>query len=225
MNILIVEDERQIAEYLYKYLTKSGFEVSTLNSGEHVVETVKSQHPDLIILDLMLPVKDGVSCCKELRLFSDVPVIMLTAKVSDIDRIIGLEAGADDYVCKPFNAKELVLRVKSILKRAGFKSSKSEGFRLNKQTQELEFNGSSQKLTRLEYALIRLLFNKPGRIFSRQEIINLAYVEERDITERAVDSHVKNIRKKIRNLGIDTVVIECVYSAGYQLIPPEPDIE
>jgi len=218
-KILIVEDERQIAEYLHKYLKNAGFEILILNNGEHVIETVRSESPDLVLLDLMLPVKDGVTCCKEIREFSDVAIIMLTAKITEIDRIIGLEAGADDYVCKPFNAKELVLRVKSILRRFNI-SQPSEGLLLDKNGYQLKYQqADAVKLTKLEFALMQLLYSKPSRIYSRQQIMDLAYQEERDITERAVDSHVKNLRKKIRALGIDSVVIECVYGAGYQYIP------
>jgi two-component system response regulator BaeR len=218
-KILIVEDERQIAEYLNKYLKNSGFETLILNNGENVIQTVRSELPDLILLDVMLPIKDGITCCKELRVFSDVPVIMLTAKITEIDRIIGLEAGADDYVCKPLNAKELVLRVKAILKRFNVVDT-IEGLYLDRSAYQLTYQQTASiKLTKLEFTLMNLLYSKPSRIYSRQQIMDLAYIEERDITERAVDSHVKNLRKKIRSLGIDTVVVDCVYGAGYQYIP------
>ena len=220
-KILVVEDERQIAEYLHKYLSKANFNTIILNSGENVIATVKSELPDLILLDVMLPVKDGVTCCKELRTFSDVPIIMLTAKVTEIDRIIGLEAGADDYVCKPFNAKELVLRVQAILKRFQI-SQPDKGLILDKNGFQLKYQqAGGVKLTKLEFALMQLLYSKPSRIYSRQQIMELAYQEERDITDRAVDSHVKNLRKKIRSLGIQTIVIDCIYGAGYQYIPPQ----
>jgi two-component system, OmpR family, response regulator BaeR len=219
IKILIVEDERQIAEYLHKYLKHAGFDVSVLNDGSEVVKNVRQMSPKLIILDVMLPVKSGIDCCKELREFSDVPVIMLTAKASEVDRIVGLEAGADDYVCKPFNAKELVLRVKAVLKRFDIVDASSTLY-LDKQSMQLIYQQkSSIKLTKLEFSLMSLLYAKPSRVYSRQQIMNLAYTEERDITERAVDSHVKNLRKKIRNLGIEDLVIDCVYGAGYQYIP------
>ena len=217
-KVLIVEDERQIAAYLVKYLKHSGFDTLVLNSGERVTETVKSEQPDLIILDVMLPVKDGVTVCKEVRAFSDVAIMMLTAKVTEIDRIIGLEAGADDYVCKPFNAKELVLRVKAILKRLNI-ATDNHKLHLSGATQQLGFADKKVKLTKLEFALMALLYGKPSRIFSRQQIMDLAYVEEKNITDRAVDSHVKNLRKKIKSLGINDTVIECVYGAGYQYLP------
>ncbi|WNC72516.1 response regulator [Thalassotalea psychrophila] len=218
IKILVVEDESQIAKYIYKYLTLEGFEVTLLNSGEFFIQTVQQDPPSLVVLDLMLPVKDGVACCKELREFSDIPVIMLTAKSTEVDRIIGLEAGADDYVCKPFSAKELVLRVKAILRRFKIAETQS-GLILNKGSLKLEYQDDSIKLTKLEFSLMELLYRKPSRIFSRQQIMSIAYMEEKDITDRAVDSHVKNLRKKIRSLNIESIVIDCVYGAGYQYLP------
>lgn len=217
VKVLVAEDDLQIAEYLVKYLDHTGFQSKVLHSGEWVVDTVKSEQPDLIILDVMLPVKDGVQVCKEIREFSDVPIVMLTAKVSEIDRIIGLEAGVDDYVCKPFSAKELMLRLKAILKR--FKITVSEQpLALNSETLQLSYQGNQVKLTKLEFALMSLLYGKPNRIFSRQQIMDMAYTEEKDITDRAIDSHVKNLRKKIRNLNIEDTVIEGVYGVGYQYL-------
>lgn len=220
-NLLIVEDEPDIAAYIYKYFQKSDFSPTVLNSGEHVVSTVSQTNPDIILLDVMLPIKDGVTCAKEIREFSNVPIIMLTAKNADIDRIIGLQAGVDDYVCKPFNAKELVLRTMAILRRCKV-NAKTSGLTLDTDTLMLRYNnGESIKLTKLEYALFSLLYNRPSRIFSREQVINLAYQDSHDITERAVDSHVKNLRKKIKSFGIDQVVIDCIYGAGYQYIPVE----
>jgi two-component system response regulator BaeR len=220
-NILIVEDEPDIAAHLYNYFVKSNFTPTVLNSGEHVVDTVSKTSPDIILLDIMLPVKSGVICAKEIREFSDVPIIMLTAKNTDIDRIIGLQAGVDDYVCKPFNAKELVLRTEAILRRCKV-SPKTSGLNLDTDSLLLHYqNGESVKLTKLEYALFSLLYNRPSRIFSREQVISLAYKDSHDITERAVDSHVKNLRKKIKTLGINQVVIDCIYGVGYQFIPIE----
>ena len=118
-KILVVEDEREIAAQVAKYIVRENYEPIILNSGERVIETVKTQSPDIIILDVMLPVKNGVECCKEIREFSDIPIIMLTARKTENDRIVGLKAGVDDYVCKPFSAKELMLRISAVLKRYG----------------------------------------------------------------------------------------------------------
>jgi len=218
--ILLVEDDHEIAENVLLFLGAQNYQTVHLTSGEHVVELVKSDPPDLILLDLMLPVKEGTQCCKEIRSFSDVPIIMLTAKVEEIDRLIGLEAGADDYVCKPFSAMELMLRIKAILKRTNKKPIDSV-LRLNTDTLKLTYQLNSTDLTHLEFSLFNLLYQQPERIYSRGQILDLAYPDMRDISDRTVDAHVKNIRKKITSLGVTDTVIESVYGAGYRLIMPE----
>jgi len=220
-KVLIVEDDLDIAKTLTVFLNKSGFDTEHLATGEHVVETVKQNNPDIILLDLMLPIKNGGDCCKEIRTFSDVPIIMTTAKVEEVDRLIGLESGADDYVCKPYSVMELVLRIKAILKRiqsnpASFERSLS----LNNQTLEITFLNNHISLTALEFALFKLLHNNPSRIYSRDQILNLAYPDMRDISDRAIDTHIKKIRKKIKLLDIESDVIESVYGAGYRYIEP-----
>jgi len=167
----------------------------------------------------MLPVKDGVSCCKEIRAFSDTPIIMLTAKKTENDRVIGLQAGVDDYVCKPFSAKELMLRIKVILKRSGITSKVEElGLILDKDGYLLKYLNCEVKLTNLEFSLLKLLMHKPGRIYSREQILELAYNNDRDISDRAIDSHIKNIRKKIRKINIEKNVIETIYGAGFRFV-------
>ncbi|MCJ8268118.1 MAG: response regulator [Psychrosphaera sp.] len=219
-KVLIVEDEPQIAGFVYKKFQKAGFAATVLNSGEHVVATVVELVPDIVVLDVMLPIKDGISCALDIRKFSDVPIIILTAKRADIDRIKGLEAGVDDYVCKPFNAKELVLRAQAILKRCKAVTV-SNGLVLDVNNHTLQYDGGEfVKLTKLEFLLLQLLYNRPGRIFSRTQIFDLAYSDNEENSERAVDSHVKNLRKKIKSLGISDVVIDSVYGEGFQFIPP-----
>jgi len=219
VKVLIVEDESMIAAQVAKYITHEGYQPIILNSGEKVIETVKLQLPDIIILDVMLPVKDGVTCCKEIREFSDTPIIMLTAKKTENDRVIGLQAGVDDYVCKPFSAKELMLRIKVILKRAGITNKVADsGLMLDKDGFLLKFQNSEIKLTNLEFSLLKLLMHKPGRIYSRELILELAYNNNRDISDRAIDSHIKNIRKKIRKINVEQNVIETIYGAGFRFI-------
>ncbi len=219
-HILLVEDDIGIAENVLLFLAAQNYKASHLSTGEFVVETVKKDRPDLVLLDLMLPVKNGTECCKEIRTFSDVPIIMLTAKVEEIDRLVGLESGADDYVCKPFSAMELMLRIKAILKRTNKKPSDGV-LRLNNETLKLTYQLNSTDLTHLEFSLFNLLYQQPDRIYSRGQILDLAYPDMRDISDRTVDAHVKNIRKKITSLGITDTVIESVYGAGYRLIMPE----
>jgi len=220
VKILIVEDEREIAAQVAKYIIREGHKPIILNSGEFVIETVKQELPDLIVLDVMLPVKNGVTCCKEVRSFSDIPIIMLTARKTENDRVVGLQAGVDDYVCKPFSAKELMLRIQAILRRSGI-SSKNEvnGLQLDKNGFLLKYNDKEVKLTNLEFSLLNLLIHKPGRIFSREQIIELAYKNDRDISDRAIDSHIKNIRKKVRSINIEQNIIETTYGAGFRFIP------
>jgi len=219
IKVLVVEDERMIAAQVAKYLVREGYQPIILNSGEKVIATVKQELPDIIILDVMLPVKDGIQCCKEIREFSEIPIIMLTAKKGEDDRVLGLQAGVDDYVCKPFSAKELMLRIKAILKRSGIANNiVVEGLRLDKNGYLLKFNDKETKLTNLEFSLLSLLMQKSGRIYSREQIIELAYQSDRDISDRAIDSHIKNIRKKARTLGIENNLIETIYGAGFRYV-------
>lgn len=219
-KILIVEDELAIANHLIKFLKKENYSVEHLDSGLEVVEKVKCNQPDLIILDLMLPHKDGISCCKEIREFSDVPIIMLTAKAEEIERIIGLKAGADDYVCKPFSAAELILRVQGMLRRIN-KTNNEYSFCLDTDSLAIKFNNEEVQLTHLEFLSFNLLYQKPGRVYSREQIIELAYPHLTETNERAIDCHIKNIRKKIKSLSIASNVIESVYGAGYRYTVPD----
>jgi len=219
-SILLVEDDLELAESVLLFLDAQNYQPIHLSSGEDVVETVRQKTPDLVLLDLMLPVKNGTECCKEIREFSDVPIIMLTAKVEEIDRLIGLEAGADDYVCKPFSVVELMLRIKAILRRTNKKPTPSL-FSVNTETLKLSYHHKSISLTYLEFSLFNLLYQQPERIYSRGQILDLAYPDMRDITDRTVDVHVKNIRNKIKSLGLIDTVIESVYGAGYRFIIPE----
>jgi len=218
-HILIVEDEIEIANHLARFFHASGFTTTHLKDGLDVISTVKQTAPSLVILDVMLPGKDGFTCCKEIRTFSEVPIIMLTAKVSEVDRLVGLGAGADDYVCKPFSAPELVMRVKAILKRTKSQPL-SKTLVVDKDKQLVLYKNVKVNLTALEYALFLLLFNSPERIYSREQIIDLAYPDLRDITDRAIDSHIKNIRKRFKQAGAEVKVIESVYGAGYKLVLP-----
>jgi len=219
-RILLVEDEMAIAEHLTKFLHKENFSIEHLNSGKEVVESVKNSPPALIVLDIMLPHKDGITCCKEIRQFSDVPIIMLTAKVEEIERIIGLKAGADDYVCKPFSAEELTLRISGILRRLNIENE-TRSLTLNTDNYTIKYRQKINELTHVEFLLFNLLYNKPGRIYSREQIIELAYPITTEANNRAIDCHIKNIRKKLKTIGLEANVIESIYGAGYKFVPPE----
>lgn len=214
-KVLLVEDDQDISDGILLFLKSSGFETFHVADGDKVVEAARTFAPDLIILDLMLPNKDGLACCQEIREFSNVPIIMLTAKVEQIDKLVGLEAGADDYICKPFDTMELMLRVKAILRRTANQVQFSD-VHLIKSELKVTYKNQTVNLSSLEFGLFELLFNTPNRVYSREQIIQQAYPNERDITDRAVDSHVKNIRKKFKAAGAETAIIASVYGAGYR---------
>jgi two-component system response regulator BaeR len=215
-KILIVEDDYDIAESLTIFYQHHNFKTSMINDGSLVVDGVRKFEPDLIIMDLMLPNKSGVDCCKEIRQFSNVPIIMLTAKVEQIDKLIGLESGADDYVCKPFDVMELILRSKAILNRTDGNISFSK-ISIEREKGNVIYQGKKIDLSIIEYNLFHLLYSNPGRIFSRDQILHLAYPEFRHITDRTIDSHVKKIRNKFKDVGISENPIESIYGAGYRV--------
>jgi len=216
-KILLVEDDLDISQLVSKFLIANNYEVVTCADGANVIELVESFTPDLLILDIMLPNVDGVTCCQKIRLFSDVPIIMLTAKVEENDRLKGLEIGADDYVCKPFSAPELVLRVGSILKRTGA-TQYNTTWRVDELKMTVKYKDKLIPMTHYEFNVFHLLFKTPGRVYSREQIINNAFDGSREVYDRAIDSHIKNIRKRIREAGITETVIESVYAAGYRFI-------
>lgn len=220
-TILIVEDETDLATVVDKYLKAADFNTHIIGNGLNVVDWVKSHHPTIILLDLMLPGKDGLSLCREIRNFSDVPIIMMTARVEEVDRLIGLESGADDYVCKPFSVRELVARIKVIIRRLGLSTdSKPTTLVVDKEKQLIQFNGKQLELTAVEFNLFHLMHSHPGRIYSRQQIIDQVYSDYRVISDRTVDSHIRNLRKKLAALAGEDELIHTIYSVGYKFEPP-----
>ncbi|MEN6373903.1 MAG: response regulator [Smithella sp.] len=219
-KILIVEDEPKLATLLADYLQAAGFEISILSDGTQVVAWVRENKPGLIILDIMLPGRDGMEICKDLRLFSRVPIIMATARVEEIDRLLGLELGADDYICKPFSPREVVARVKAILRRVSDgQAIGAQGLVLDQQTYRATLHGRDLELTAVEFKLLHLLVEHPGRIFSRQQIMNNIYSDERFVSDRTVDSHIKKIRRKIETVDPQSTLVQSVYSVGYKFEP------
>ncbi len=222
--ILIVEDEAKLAELLADYLHQAGFATIHEGDGGKAVERVRDLKPDLILLDLMLPNKDGLSICRELRGFSQVPVIMTTARVEEIDRLLGLELGADDYICKPYSPREVVARVKALFRRidAGPGSGVREsGFELDEARYEVRFRGQPLELTPVEFRLLATLLAQPGRVFARAQLLNHLYFDHRVVTDRTVDSHIKNLRKKLAVAAPGEELIAAVYGVGYRLELPE----
>lgn len=219
-KILVVEDEPKLATLLADYLQAAGFKVSILSDGIQVVPWVRENKPGLIILDVMLPGRDGMEICKELRIFSRVPIIMVTARVEEIDRLLGLELGADDYICKPFSPREVVARVKAVLRRVSDgQAIGAQGLVLDEHTYKATLHGRDLELTAVEFKLLHLLVEHPRRIFSRQQIIDKIYSDERFVSDRTVDSHIKKIRRKIEAVDPQSTMVQSVYSVGYKFEP------
>jgi two-component system response regulator BaeR len=217
-QILVVEDEPTLATILCEYLTQSGFGTTIIDDGALVIEYVKNQQPDLIILDIMLPNRDGLDIFREIRTFSDVPIIMATARVEEIDRLLGLELGADDYICKPYSTREVVARVKNILRRnvSTPQAHTNEVLRIDEATMTVSYHQQALSLTPAEFKLLAFLFEQRGRIFSRDQLMNHIYSDHRIVTDRTIDSHIKNLRRKLVEAQPDSDCIKSVYGMGYK---------
>jgi len=223
-KIIIVEDEAKIAQILVDYLKKDGFKTIVLHDGSNAVETIKDSNPAFVILDLMLPGKDGLSICREVRQFSTVPILMLTAKVDEIDRLIGLEMGADDYVCKPFLPREVVARVRTILRRIRqhpviTTEDKIEyrGIVLYPERFQCKIGEEEIELTPVEFRMLQTLMSQPGRVYSRENLMNFSYRDDRIVSDRTIDSHIKNLRKKLSDAVGDEEIIHSIYGMGYKI--------
>ncbi len=217
-KILIIEDEVEIARHMVKFLTAASYDCHVHHSGRGAIDLIERLKPDLIFLDLMLPEVDGIEICRQVRSFSDVPIMMMTAKTEEVDRIHGLQVGADDYLCKPFSLPEMVLRANAILRRAS--EVRDDSFRVNEEKNEIKYKNSKITLTTIEFSLFYLLYKTPERIYSRSQIMDLAYPDIRDISDRAIDSHVKKIRRKFKTQQVEENIIESVYGAGYRFVHP-----
>jgi len=216
-TVFIVEDEKDIASIVEMYLQASGLQTRVFYDGTQVVEAVRSERPSLVLLDLMLPGKDGLTICREIRGFSDVPIIMATAKVEEVDRLLGLDIGADDYVCKPYSAKELVARVKAILRRLDNRVVQSAAALLvDADRHRITYQQQSVELTTVEFNLFQLLYSHPGHIYSRQQILDRVYSDYRILSDRTVDSHIRNLRKKLATLQTPEELVRSIYGAGYK---------
>ena len=218
-KILIVEDEPKLAALLADYLTAASYKTQIVADGREVIPAVKAAPPDLILLDLMLPGRDGIDVCRELRTFSEIPVIMVTARVEEIDRLLGLEIGADDYICKPFSPREVVARVRAILRRAqrGAAALAATGLTIDEAQYRAAFNGRELDLTPVEFRLLNTLAAVPGRVFSRQQLLDNLYEDHRVVTDRTVDSHIKNLRRKLDEVSPEQELIRSIYGVGYKL--------
>lgn len=223
-TVLIVEDEIPLGDVLEEYLRASAFAVDRIADGNAVVPHVRKRPPDLLLLDLMLPGRDGLDICRDLRGFTSVPIIMVTARVEEIDRLLGLELGADDYICKPFAPREVVARVKAQLRRVDLLTHpqmevQEHGLYLDADRFEARMGERALRLTAVEFRLLDTLCRHPGRIFSRTRLIDNLYSDQRIVTERTVDTHVKNLRRKLATEFDGRQFIQSVYGVGYRFEP------
>jgi two-component system response regulator BaeR len=217
--VLIVEDEPKLAAVLRDYFNASAFQTDWMEDGRDVVEAVRTDPPSLILLDLMLPHHDGLCVCRELRTFSKVPVVMLTARVEEVDRLLGFDLGADDYICKPFSPREVVARAKAVLRRvsAPVAAPRGVGLSIDEIRYKAFLDGVDLDLTAVEFRLLKALTASPDRVFTRAQLLDQLYEDARAVTDRAVDSHVKNLRRKLTGIRADSEPIQSVYGVGYRL--------
>jgi two-component system response regulator BaeR len=235
-RLMIVEDEPKLAALLATYLNAAGYETVCLADGRLVVPQVRAAEPALILLDLMLPGRDGIEICREVRTFSDVPIIMVTARVEEIDRLLGLELGADDYVCKPFSPRELVARVRAILRRTrgairpsadmppqpsvlSDPDARPVHLEIDEDRHQVHLEGRLLDLTPVEFRLLAVLAADPGRVLRRDGLLERLYMDHRVVNDRTVDTHVKNLRRKLMQVVAGRDLIQSVYGVGYKFEP------
>ncbi|MBS6599416.1 MAG: response regulator transcription factor [Clostridium sp.] len=221
ISILVVDDEKKICEFVKAFLDNEGYFTDVAYDGNSAICKINSKKYDLIILDRMIPDISGEEICEYIRKKSEVPIIMLTAKIEDEDRIDGFKLGCDDYICKPFNVNELVLRVKAILKRSGNFYNKEiisygEELEINTSTHEVKVRGKEVILTNTEYKILFILISNPKKIYSREKLLESTIEGYYEKGDRAIDSHIKNLRQKIEIDSRNPRIIQTVYGVGYR---------
>jgi len=223
-RVLIVDDDAKTVELVKLYLNRDGYRVLTAYDGIEALKLAREGHPDLIVLDLMLPGMDGLEVCRKLREESDVPIIMLTARTTENDRLAGLDMGADDYVTKPFSPRELAARVRAVLRRIpeealmrGPEEIKYEELTLNFRRHEVNLAGTLLILTPIEFKLLGILTREPDRVFSRAQLIDMSVGYDFEGFDRTIDVHIYNLRRKLESVDGHLVRIKTVYGAGYKL--------
>lgn len=224
-KVLIIEDEPKQARLLKDYLDQSGFESIIIDRGDEAASRVRRENPAAVLLDLNLPGADGLTVCREIRSFSQVPILMVTARVDEIDRLLGLELGADDYICKPFSPREVVARMKAVLRRTGPTVEATVliagRLSLDQGSRRVTADGIELDLTPSEFDLMALLMSRPGQVFSRGRMVERLQGVQFEGYERTIDSHIKNLRKKITLAAPDYRPIDTVYGVGYRLEPDQ----
>lgn len=221
-HVLIIEDEPKLAQLIVQYLTREAYAHDHLADGLAVLPWLAVHHTDLILLDLNLPGKDGLSLCREIRAQSPTPIIITTARVDELDRLLGLELGADDYLCKPYSPRELVARIKAVLRRAQqpIDLSLQMGLTFDHDQLSVKIKGQLLPLTSVEYALLKRLAEQPGRIYSRDQLMDSIYPDHRVVNDRTIDSHIKKLRRKLEAADPEGEWIQSVYGAGYRIVQP-----
>ena len=224
-HILVVDDEPRIAQIARDYLERAGYGVTTADNGADALAAARTRHPDLIVLDLGLPHVDGLDVTRALRKQSNVPIIMLTARVEESDKLVGLELGADDYMTKPFSPRELVARVRAVFRRIDAASGRGEVIRagdvtLDRPRMRAEAGGRRLELTPTEFELLATLARQPGRVFTRAQLLDVVGGLEADSFERAIDAHVKNLRRKLEPDPRNPRYVLTVYGVGYRFAEP-----
>ena len=213
--IMIVEDEPELASVIADYARAAGYAPTVFGDGREALAAIRQAPPALVVLDLMLPGLDGLSLCRAVRAFSDMPIVMVTARVEEVDRLLGLETGADDYLCKPFSPRELMARIKAILRRAGTPSA-TPVLVLDEAARRIALYGKALDLTPSEYAILAALLRRPGQVLSRAQLLDAAKADNLDANDRAIDSHVKNLRRKIDAVAPGLEAIRSIYGLGYR---------
>jgi two-component system response regulator BaeR len=221
-RVLVVEDDRKISDLLQNYLRASGYEAIAAYDGRDALRQIERQVPDAVILDWMLPGMDGISVCKAVRAFTDVPILMLTARIDEVDRLLGLDTGADDYVCKPFAPREVIARIRALLRRAeGRVKTSTKPWEIEDASFRISWRGQWLPLTRIEFMMFRLLLSRPGRVYSRDQLLASVHDSQHDISDRAIDTHIKNLRKKVQAVDQGHDCIASVYGVGYRFDIPD----
>lgn len=221
-KILVIDDEKKIVDIVKAYLEKEGYQVAVAYDGKSALDLTKTHSPDLVVLDLMLPEVSGWDVCRELRKNSNIPIIMLTARDEVPDRIVGLELGADDYVTKPFSPNELVSRVRAVLRRSESKATPKAvltvaDLTIDVEKRQVHRDNEAIDLTPMEFDLLKVMAENPGRVYSRMQLLDMTQGEAYEGYERTVDSHIKNLRKKIEPDPNTPKYITTVYGVGYKL--------
>lgn len=226
--ILIVEDDRNIADLVRRYLERAGYATLVAHDGDKGLALARASNPRFVILDVMLPGTDGWEICRELRRTSNVPILMLTARADEMDRVVGLSIGADDYVVKPFSPRELVERVKAILRRAAPAPTASSGIlrhgalTLDAEKRIVTAGGKAVSLTPSEFTLLQTLMASPGRVYSRNDLIDRLYAGGESVIDRVIDVHIGKLRRKIETRDGQPRYIETVHGIGYRFADREP---